>query len=49
MLITKQLNNFRSQWPRGLRHELLLPARGFESHVRQECLSGFIVCLCRSL
>jgi hypothetical protein len=41
----------RSQWPRGLRYELLAPARtlgglGFESYSRHSCLSAFILCLC---
>jgi hypothetical protein len=37
----------RSQWPRGLRHELSSPAqhwnRGFESHLRHGCLCAFIL------
>jgi hypothetical protein len=39
----------RSQWPRGLRHELSSLARrwdrGFESHSRYGCLCAFILCL----
>jgi hypothetical protein len=40
----------RSQWPRGLRHELSLLARtlrcGFESHPRHKCLFAFIPYFC---
>jgi hypothetical protein len=41
---------YRSQWPRGLRHELSSPLkhwdRGFESHLRHGCLCAFTLCLC---
>jgi hypothetical protein len=34
----------RSQWPRGLRPRKHW-VRGFESHLRHECLCAFILCL----
>jgi hypothetical protein len=48
--ITTLSPDCRSQWPRGLRHELFSPAltlgSSFESHSRHGCLSTFIRCLC---
>jgi hypothetical protein len=36
----------RSQWPRGLGHEVFSLAREFVSHSTHACLYAFTLCLC---